>query len=202
MMACSLQTDTCQVSEWAARLESEVTVKTQRNEEVTPSGYLEKDLSQPCRWKDPTLPSCHGYKMVPWANPKACWGVWDETGVTKPKSQPYVALPTVPGSLDASVHCFSYMELRPSERNPQARSAHSCTAGQNQSGHCSPQSHWAGQWDRLVTSELRLTRPLNCHDDAVTGVHFKPLSTRLLRILPATPGFLHTVGWGAGDTGL
>lgn len=42
--------------------------------------------------------------MVPRANPKACWGVWDETGVTKAKSQPYVALPTVPGSLDASVH--------------------------------------------------------------------------------------------------
>lgn len=55
--------------------------------------------------------------MVPQANPKACWGVWDETGVTKAKSQPYVALPTVPGSLDAPVHCFSYMELRPSERN-------------------------------------------------------------------------------------
>lgn len=56
MMACSLQTDTCQVSEWAARLESGATVKIQRNEEVTPSGYLKRALAHIV---DGKAPHCH-----------------------------------------------------------------------------------------------------------------------------------------------
>ena len=40
----------------------------------------------------------------PSGKPKGLLGVWDETGVTKTKSQPCVALTTVPGSLEASVH--------------------------------------------------------------------------------------------------
>lgn len=143
--------------------------------------------------------------MVPPANPKACWGMWDETGVTKAKSQPRVALPTVPGSWDASVHAALKYVLLLLGAEVQRVEQLPTTAQQGKTREATAllRSGWVGQWDQLVTSGLRLTRPLICcHDDAVVGVHFKPLSMRLLSLLPATPSFLHTVGWGAGDTGL
>lgn len=103
MVSCSLQTDTCQVSEWAARLESGATVKIQRNEEVTPSGYLKRALAHLVDGKRPHTAIMAWVENGPSGKPKGLL-VWDETGVTKTKSQSCVALTTAPGSLEASVH--------------------------------------------------------------------------------------------------